>query len=208
MAFMRNAASLLAVASLVLLAGCGSSVIVGGNGGSPTTTGTGAVTGTGGSAGAACPTVEPTGGSCAGSPEGLRCTYGDQTRPECRDEWLCSAGTWTTTKSACAMSTACGSTQPTPGTDCPMDGAVCTYGSTLCICSQCPGGPCMAPPAKWECAGPPTGPGCPAVAPNAGTPCGAAGAMCTYGFICGGSGVETQCTSGLWVWNDMVACAN
>src|SRR5262249_14319255 len=88
---------------LTLLPSCGS-VGVGGTGaGGTSTTGTtsthGTTTGTGGSSpGGACPPAEPVGGaSCAGFAAGFTCTYGDETRTECRDEWVCSnTGTWTT----------------------------------------------------------------------------------------------------------------
>ena len=209
--------SLLAVAFLpfALLAGCGSNVVAGTGGatssssssgtGVTSSSGTGTTTGTGGSSPLACPTAEPAAGPCAGYPAGLTCTYGTQARVECRDKWVCSAGSWTTTKGICSMSTTCGTAPPTPATDCPMSGAVCSYDSTICICSQCPGGPCMAGPAQWSCAGPPTGASCPAIAPNAGTACTSEGVMCTYGFPCGGSGTLAQCTGGLWVW-EALAC--
>src|SRR5262245_17684602 len=87
---------------LMLLSACGS-VVAGGTGaGGTSTTGTarphGTTTGTGGSSsGGACPPAQPVGGaSCAGLVEGFTCTYGDETRPECREQWVCSStGTWT-----------------------------------------------------------------------------------------------------------------
>jgi hypothetical protein len=118
---------------------------------------------------------------------------------------VCTGGAWTTTKSACAMSTTCGSTPPTSGTACPTNGVACAYGSTICICSQCPSGLCMAGGPDWSCAGPPSTAGCPPLVPNQGTACSTADLMCTYGFPCGGSGTTAVCKGGLWSWVG-VAC--
>jgi hypothetical protein len=200
-------------------AACGGNVAVGSNGaggGHPsTTTGTtttgatttGTTTTGGGGASGGCPAAEPSGGPCATA--GLRCTYGDSVRPECRSDWTCSGGAWTTTKGVCIA--------PPPG-HCPdaspagascggRDGDVCTYGTTLCVCSQCPTGPCMAPPPKWSCAAAPAG-ACPPSAPNDGTPCDAPGAHCSYGFPCGGSGAVVDCKDGRWTWDPQIACPN
>jgi hypothetical protein len=202
---------------LTLGAGCGSSVVTGTGGTgtgtqSTSTTGTQSTstgttsTGTGTPGG--CPAAEPTGGSCAGLQDGLECTYGSSVRPECRDQWTCASGQWEEAGTACAMTTTCGTTEPTAGSVCQPSGAggdVCTYGNTICICDACTGGLCTSGPIMWLCVLPPATPGCPAVAPNEGAPCTSNGLECTYGKLCSISGVETQCTNGVWTWPP-VAC--
>jgi hypothetical protein len=171
------------------------------------TTGTGA-SGTGGSVGtSSCPGSEPTeGASCAGAPAELRCTYGASVRPECRSVWLCTAGSWTTTHSACAPTgNDCGTTEPAPQTVCTTMGDLCVYGDSICYCG-CGGGPACISPIDWKCADPPTTPGCPAVVPNDGTPCTADGVQCTYGTTCTPSGAQLSCTGGRWFWNLNIPC--
>jgi hypothetical protein len=203
---------LLGLAAIVALAACGGSVVEqntggAGTGAGPSTASNG--TGVGGSSsGGPCPEQEPAGGSCAGVPDQLRCTYGDSVRPECRDAWLCSGGSWTTTKGECFEPPAgeCGATQPGTQDVCANMGDVCTYGDTICICG-CGGGIACEPPVDWECSGPPTTSGCPAAVPNDGTPCAAAGVQCNYGDVCSASGALVECTNGLWRWNTMIECA-
>jgi hypothetical protein len=176
--------------------------------GTVATGGTGAGTGSGGSTGAPCPVMEPIGGaSCAGVPAGRRCTYGSSVRPECRDVWICNGSIWQTTKGICPQPPPgeCGTTQPAQGTVCPTTDDVCTYQDIICICSECPGGPCMTPPPKWSCAPPPAA-GCPAVAPNDGTACSMNGLSCTYGFPCSQAGAVVDCKNGTWVWDLMIGC--
>jgi hypothetical protein len=134
--------------------------------------------------------------------QGLVCSYGDSVRVDCRDVWTCSAGIWDMGKTDCPMppTGTCGSSAPADGTTCSTQGDLCTYGDTLCLCSECPGGPCMAPPPKWTCSGPPTTAGCPPIAPNEGSACSMDGLMCTYGFPCGGSGANAVCSGGSWAW--------
>ncbi len=207
-----------AFAAVVALVACGGSVVDQSTGGSGT--GAGAGTGAGTSAGNSttgaggsvaqgpCPVAEPTEASaCTGVPDQFRCTYGESVRPECRDVWICSGGAWTTTKGECVQPPPgdCAATQPGPQTVCANMGDVCTYGDTICECG-CGGGIACEPPVSWACSGPPTTPGCPAAVPNDGTPCGAAGVECTYGDPCTQSGALVSCTSGLWLWNTMIAC--
>ena len=153
----------------LLLLGCGGTVVTGaggsGTGASGTTLGT---TSSGTGPQSPCPATQPSGGACS-APEGFRCTYGDAVRAYCRSATVCTQGQWTATTSACAQSTVCGQlTSPPAGQVCTAEGAFCPIGDTLCACSQCLQGPCMAPPTVWQCAGPPTTPGCPAVVPNDG----------------------------------------
>lgn len=210
----------LSTLTILSIAACGGSVQTGtgGAGGSGNTgtsnnsTGTSTLTGNdttsaGTGVPGGCPVAEPTNGSsCAGVMDGRQCTYGQSTRPECRDVWMCKGGMWNTTGSLCAMPIDCGTTEPSMGTVCPNEGEVCVFGSDICVCSSCPGGPCMAPPPKWTCAGPPTTAGCPSIAPNNGTACFQSGLSCTYGFPCGSSGVTAECKDGVWTWDSTVAC--
>lgn len=192
------------LSSLVTLAaafagaiGCGSNVATGSGG-----------NGTGGESNAIspCPAAEPSAGNVPCGTEDFRCTYGDSVRPECRHDWICNAGKWTTTKNVCVEPppNTCGTTPPTEGAICNgFEGSVCTFGSDICLCSACSGGPCM-PNAKWSCAKPPAG--CPATAPNDGSTCDQPGADCTYGFPCGSAGAHVKCTNGLWKWDTEIAC--
>jgi hypothetical protein len=188
-------------AVVVVAGGCGSNVM----------TGTGGNTGSGGQGGASgpCPAAEPSGGmACPGVPDGFRCTYGDEVRPECRHDWICSGGSWTTTKSLCVQSPNCGGVMIVDGDSCAgEDGSVCTSGDVICLCSACGAGPCMQN-AAWTCANPPTGAGCPPAVPNDGSPCDAPSADCTYGLPCGGAGTHVTCKNGLWLWDQQIECPN
>jgi hypothetical protein len=194
---------------------CGSSVDSGGQGGSGATgsttsngttgNGTTTTTGTGGASPSGCPADAPTGGPpCA--EEGLLCTYGEEQRPECRITASCSGGTWIVSAPPCAVpGPGTCPTAPPPSNDvCPEDGAVCTYDDgAICECTTCLGGPCGPPPPVWICGAP--GPGCPTIAPNAGTACGQEQQSCTYGNPCGISGVIAVCQDGAWIW-DVPVC--
>jgi len=218
----------LGLATVMAVAACGGSVVDEGTGGvtGTSTTGAGAsttgasttgvsTTGTGtfttGSGGGTstgpCPLSPPTGStSCAGAPDQFQCTYGDSVRPDCRAAWICTNGSWEATGSACIEPTDCGSSEPGPETVCANMGDVCTYGDSICFCG-CGGGPVCAPPVDWSCNGPPTTPGCPAVVPNDGTPCDAAGVQCNYGKQCTSTNAVVACSDGLWLWNTMIGCA-
>ncbi len=184
--------------------GCSGTVVYGSGGAG----GTGGA-GTGGSGGGApgpCPTTAPSGGSC--TEEGRRCTYGVDVRPDCRQEWQCHSGKWMTTKSVCIEPPTAVCNGAIAGDVCAAEGDHCvTAGSTICTCSACLGGPCMAPPPKWSCNGPPTTKGCPTLVPNDGTSCTQNGVECVYGNPCLGSGADVKCTQGVWTWNTMIACA-
>jgi hypothetical protein len=198
---------LLGFAAVVAVAACGGSVVSeGATGGSGAgTTGTGAGTsGTGaGTSSGPCPPSAPTTNSCAGVPNGFRCTYGDSVRPDCRVEWSCLGGQWLTQNGSCGQGPCAGS-EPATGTVCTNMGDVCVYGDSICECG-CGGGFCGMP-VDWQCSGPPTTPGCPAVVPNDGTPCSANGLQCTYGNVCMQSSAMVSCKNGLWLWNTMIAC--
>ncbi len=131
-------------------------------------------------------------------------------RAECRSAVVCEAGQWTEQATACSQSTVCNQlTSPPDGQPCSVDGTFCTFGDTLCGCSQCLQGSCMAPPTTRHCAPPPTTPGCPPLLPNDGTPCTIdPSVMCTYGYPCGGSGITVECPYGLWYWNYDFVCSD
>jgi hypothetical protein len=181
----------------------------GGSGGSGGSTGGsgGSSGGTGGTSPSGCPAAATPGAAC--TTPNLRCTYGDEVRPECRQDWLCLNGTWTTTKSICLEPPAgtCSSTPPTVGAVCDTEAAVCDFpDGTLCLCSSCSAGPCAAPPPKWQCAPPPSTAGCPALVPNDGSACSTEGTECQYGNPCGPSGAVVHCTNGAWKWQTDIAC--
>lgn len=201
----------------VVLCACGGSTSTGGTGGaggSGAAGGSGGSSGSGGSGGSGgtspvgCPPTQPSGQACSVDPA-VRCTYGDDVRPSCRNDYFCIGGHWTTTKNLCLQPPpgTCGGAPPAAGTVCTPDGAACGYSDgTICVCSLCPGGPCMQPPAKWTCTPPPTTPGCPATVPNDGTKCDAPGTSCTYGTPCAGEGAFVECTGGAWRWRTDIAC--
>jgi hypothetical protein len=203
---MRTQIHVLAIAA-ILAAGCGSTVSTGGTSSSNGGGGGNTSTTTGGGSGL-CPPADPTGQSCAGFPSPFQYTYGDSVRPECRQTVVCVDATWEAMGGTCVKPPPdmCGGTQPADGTVCTGEGNVCTFDNTICICSSCSGGPCMAPPPKWQCAPPPSTPGCPPVVPNDGTACSMNGLSCTYGIICSPSGVQVDCKNGAWLWNQNVAC--
>jgi hypothetical protein len=209
--------------------GCGGKVVVDSGGGGatgsgpsaatgsgPTTTSSGltttgcgpatTTTGAGGGSNGGCPVNEPVGGASCDLTAAPACSYGDTVRPECRDVWTCAGGVWSTAKTACAQFPpgVCGNMSQ-EGLTCTTQGAVCTYGDTICMCDDCAAGPCMAPPI-WQCISPPAAP-CPMIAPNEGSACSTEGAQCDYGFLCAGEGEQATCTNGLWVWTQNVACA-
>jgi len=213
--------------AVIGVAACGGSVVEegsGGAGGTATsstgagatttgtvgtgTTGTGAATtgSGGGTSTGPCPASPPTGTSCAGVPDQFQCTYGESVRPDCRTSSICDNGTWETAGGECIGPADCGSVEPGSQTVCTNMGDVCTYSESICYCG-CGGGPACVSPIDWKCAAPPTTPGCPAIAPNDGTPCTAAGVECTYGTPCTPSNAVVSCTNGLWLWNRMIACA-
>ena len=197
---------------VVLLAACGGSVETPdptGSGGAgamgSSSTGNVSTGGSGGGSASDCPVNLPANGdACA--PDMLFCTYGESARPECRQQATCSNGKFVADNSACTESPpgTCLAQPPMNGTDCTAEGAACPYpDGTICVCSSCPGGPCMQFP-KWQCNAPAAG--CPVVVPNAGTACSMDGQTCTYGFPCGPSGMTTECKMGAWTWQKDITC--
>jgi hypothetical protein len=162
--------------------------------------------GAGGSPPSECPGSQPQGGSaCSAAQDGLRCTYGDSVRPDCRDVFLCTGGSWQTTGNTCITPTDCPASEPSSTTQCQNQGDVCTYGDDICYCGCGGGVECMAP-FPWSCQAPP-GDGCPSLVPNDGTACPGNVMECDYGDPCDPSGAVVDCTGGYWRWNQMIACA-
>jgi hypothetical protein len=168
----------------------------GGNGG-----GTGGVGGGTGGTGATigCPESPPSLGSrCATI--GAHCSYGDAPLPECREHFVCTAGSWTTSSrySVCSAPSpedcpAMPNTDPcTPGTRCAYDpGILCT-----CATQSCGGTGCIdLPQPTFLCnsAGPAS---CPERIPNAGTVCSGNPNFCSYE----GCGLAATCSNGSWTW--------
>src|SRR5215217_7430622 len=92
----------------------------------------------GGGGSTLCPAAEPLGSSCTGVPDAFRCTYGDSARPDCRRDWTCLNGVWTTTKSVCVEPPAdhCMFSTPPNGQVCSTEGDVCVIaGSSICLCT-------------------------------------------------------------------------
>jgi hypothetical protein len=137
--------------------------------------------------------------------EPMSCEYGDAVRPECRSGYWCSEESgWLWAKQPdCEQPPVgyCPTTQPA-ATSCDIatSGVVpCEYGNTICVC------PCGFPhvdnkcgPEVWRCDDPPTTDGCPAIAPNYGSPCSTQGLECSYGSVCDW-GYSLLCFRGIWV---------
>lgn len=177
-----------------------------GTGGVSATSGTGM--GTGGASPVACPSSEPTeNASCAGYPDGYRCTYGDSVQPQCRESATCQGGEWVPAAVLCPapLPGGCPAGEPKSNVTCGSEQAECVYGDDICACG-CNGGIACIAPYEWSCSTTPPAP-CPSLAPNSGTVCPSAdeGASCTYGNPCG-DGALVACTGGLWTWQG-VECA-
>ena len=198
-------------------ANAGSSGAAGESGG-PSQGGTGASGGGSGSTGGPCPAATPVNGTSCKEPyqstglEESECSYGDDPRPGCRTTAKCEAGAWLVSvpkqfddgngAQDCAtppLPAAC--PMPTPNQMSASSDATlsCWYDEgTRCWCSSCKLGTqfpiCQTvDPPQWFCATPATG--CPALMPQAGTPCGAPGASC--GPDCT---LPITCTDGVWHW--------
>lgn len=151
-----------------------------------------------------CPLSSPPMNATCSQP-GLSCTYGGNVLFGCRDMVACTGTSWAHA-GACQEPPpgACPAAKPASSSGCGYEGADCGYDDgTICNCTSCPG-PCTPDPPVWYCAGPPTTPGCPAIAPNLGSPCIEQGLQCSYG-ACPGMATIARCDQGAWVW-DAVAC--
>lgn len=154
-----------------------------------------------------CPAEAPADGDPC--PEvGLACEVDSGVVLVCRARVQCTQNGWLSVAPGC-------SSDPIPDPDCPasepsgdcdvaMDPGLCTFGDTLCGCSDCLGGPCGGQ-AQWVCAAPPDPP-CPPVAPKLGADCTEEGLSCVYGACpLGGTSGGRTCSEGAWV-EDIVAC--
>lgn len=163
-----------------------------------------------------CPAAEPTdGASC--TRDQIECEYGGDPRRECRDVAACVGTTWrirrpqTTGTEGLAWCTSAPPLAPCPATaeaasgqSCAAQGAVCTYGGTLCECTSCvsfPVGTCTRP-RVWLCDGRPMG--CPAAAPRIGDACASEGSDCQYG--CNSPGGNVVCRAGVWQRGNFSMC--
>lgn len=190
------------------LAACSGKVVTdsggtGGTGGSLSSSSSTTTSSTGGPGPTGCPAQEPVGGSMCPTPL-LLCTYGDAVKPECRHAYQCLGSGWQPQTSSCVEPADC--SFASPDQVCMVNGETCTVGNSICTCTSCAFGPCMAPPPKWSCAGPPATPGCPPTIPNIGTACATPDLQCIYGNPCVGSGAIAECKSGAWDWAGPVAC--
>lgn len=133
------------------------------------------------------------------------CTWGDDPRPQCRTQALCSGGTWLIKEpdAACSVSAlpaACPSPPPTVNTECSDATLDCSYADgEHCWCSPCINGLeypiCQtAEPPQWACRTPAAS--CPTQFPQAGSACTTAGASC--GPDCE---LVIVCEAGVWQWN-------
>jgi hypothetical protein len=163
----------------------------------------------GGQALASCPANEPREGDpCSGA--GLVCGYGDSGRPDCRDIWECQSDAWHSTLSGCAQlpDGFCPTSEPDNSIACqtssdPSLQGDCVYpGGVLCDCpcvqTVTDAGAFICGPSQFVCYGPPSTAGCPAIAPNIGTPCAVQGVQCVYADPCDGLGAAVLCRAGVW----------
>jgi len=145
--------------------------------------------------GDACP-ADPPAETTMCSPLGTLCTYGDSPAIDCRERYFCDETGWR---------------RLMPGNGCtgdacpsapPVDRDACGASSFL-LCGYDEGSLCACEGDTWDCYEAPVGPGCPSIAPNAGTACSEA-ATCTYGaFGFCGWGITAKCTGGSawWQWD-------
>lgn len=152
-----------------------------------------------------CPDACPTDNAFCSQPW-LRCSYGDDFDPMCRDRALCGDdGLWHVQPSGCATPTCCGVTPSTPDATC-SQGACAFPDGAYCACvAKCSGIPDKSPPTPmWMCLGV-HGEGsalCPAISPNDGAGCTDLGTKCLYG-VCGSElNWSATCVNGAWVLGD------
>ena len=163
-----------------------------------------------------CPAAEPAdGASC--TRDQLECEYNGDPRRECRNVAVCVGTTWRIRRPQTSGPdgvTWCAAPPPPAmcpatldvanGQSCAAQGAVCTYGGTLCECTSCvsfPVGTCSRP-RVWLCDGRPTG--CPASAPRIGDACAQEGVDCAYG--CNSAGGNVVCRGGVWQRGSFSMC--
>ncbi|HEY1534302.1 MAG TPA: Hint domain-containing protein [Polyangiaceae bacterium] len=185
--------------------------------GSPSA-GDGSVSGSGGSTNGPCPVAPPVNGAPCKEPytstelDASQCSYGDDPRPGCRTNAICDTGAWAVSTPKqfddgsgaqdCAtppLPAACPMPPPSQTSACSDATLSCWYDEgTRCWCSSCKLGTqfpvCQTvDPPQWYCATPAAG--CPALMPQAGTPCSTPGASC--GPDCT---LLITCTDSVWHW--------
>ena len=162
----------------------------------------------GGATSAYCGSAPPANGSpCKPLSSGASfdqsdCSWGDDRRPGCRVQGVCSNGAWLITEPGDTCSTvpkpaACPGAPAAAGTSCADPSLQCWYDDgTLCSCSACEGATeypicrTIDPPA-WGCVTPSNG--CPNPAPQAGTACTDPNLQC--GTSCE---LPIRCVDGIW----------
>jgi hypothetical protein len=163
--------------------------------------------------GPACPTTPPTDGTACSRPS-LQCSYGTDPDFHCRRVATCApdTGHWTVQDPEGCMLDAgapmCPATAPMTTDSCTSNRQLCAYDNGMrCTCADCPpGGPvCMSGPLRWFCDAP-SDANCPRSMPNLGDPCSVENTQCDYG-MCIGNGWAVTCQGGVWVQDQMVACA-
>jgi hypothetical protein len=141
-----------------------------------------------------CPDVPPVAGAACSV--GLRCSYGDDPRVECRQRFSCD-GTWVSeADNNCPVLLDCSSlaAPPKDRDPCGTVGDDCGTGSRYCLCDACTSS-CSGPSA-WICTQPPAAP-CPPAMPNDGAACESPGLSCTYG-ACPIPGGGMTCVENRW----------
>lgn len=127
------------------------------------------------------------------------CTFGEDTRPWCRDLFFCSEGSYQPVLDnlECAEPAPdkCPDEMPITMQECGARGTYCEFGpSSYCQCTACgQGNNC------WRCATPPPAP-CPLELPNSGEPCELGVSGCPYGDCSLGVGILVSCVDGYWQW--------
>ena len=193
-----------------LLAACGGESSTGPADGGADTGGNGDSASDGASDGGGspgCPATTPAAdAACPG--EGLRCEYGSNPNVSCNVIAECRQGKWSLLvppPSGCVIEPnppACPATYASvpQGTSCSASfPADCSYPEGQCGCTV-PSGPFpvdAAAVAVWICDNPKVG--CPRPRPRLGEACASAGLVCDYGSCTLPSGVQLECSGGLWV---------
>lgn len=209
----------------------------GGNAGSGATAGSGTTAGSGGNATSGeggrttgpraealpppeCPQSEPSdGGACDAA--GLKCSYGEGARVDCRRNFECNGSTWVAKELFAGSDSCreppeeqCTEEMPANGDPCEIGSPwPCEHGSTLCYCPsvfEC--GPdgivtCPAGANHWNCVPPPADLDCPELPPNVGDGCATQGKECLYGDKCSRTtGRLMFCRNGAWEFAGTIEC--
>jgi hypothetical protein len=190
-----------------LLAACGGATFTGPTDGGTDTGSNGDSATDGGGGPSKCPATMPFQDAACAS-EGLKCEYGSNPILSCNAIAVCQSGKWSL---MVPPPDGCMDPGPNPKT-CPATFAsvprgqscsdayptFCSYPQGQCGCTVAAGPIPMdaSASATWICESP--GAGCPRPRPHVGDACASAGLVCDYGSCTLPSGIQLECSGGVW----------